>query len=270
MLSFDRGDALTVANDISGTGAVTKLGAGTTTLTGSNSYSGNTTVNSGTLENTSAFLADAADVSIAASAVLKLSFSGTDTVHALTIAGAAKPPGTYGATGSGASHIDNTHFSGTGTLTVTSGPTSAFAAWASLKGLIPGVNDGPTQDPDNDGISNLLEFVLGGDPLASDPSILPVAVLTPTDNTDVPIWILANRMDSGARACHQFAGRCQWCDCRCESGQPDDQPRRDYGDGSPLPGTWRHALRSPRCGEMSDQGGTDCARWIVSLPTHSP
>ena len=181
MLSFDRGDALTVANDISGTGAVTKLGAGTTTLTGSNSYSGNTTVNSGTLENTSAFLADAADVSIAASAVLKLSFSGTDTVHALTIAGAAKPPGTYGATGSGASHIDNTHFSGTGTLTVTSGPTSAFAAWASLKGLIPGVNDGPTQDPDNDGISNLLEFVLGGDPLASDPSILPVAVLTPTD-----------------------------------------------------------------------------------------
>ena len=58
---------------------------------------------------------------------------------------------------------DGTIDSAAATVTITVNP-SSFTAWAadSAQGLTAGVNDGPLQDPDHDGISNLLEFVLGG------------------------------------------------------------------------------------------------------------
>lgn len=65
-------------------------------------------------------------------------------------------------------------------LAVTKGVAAAigeddpYDTWASAKGLTVGVNDGATQDPDGDGINNLLEFVLGGEPLSSSGAILPV------------------------------------------------------------------------------------------------
>ncbi len=49
-LSFNRSDALTYAGVISGTGALSKLGAGTLTLSGANTYTGNTTLSAGTLQ----------------------------------------------------------------------------------------------------------------------------------------------------------------------------------------------------------------------------
>ena len=49
-LVFDRSDALTVANKISGTGTLTKTGAGTLVLSAANSYTGVTTISSGTLQ----------------------------------------------------------------------------------------------------------------------------------------------------------------------------------------------------------------------------
>ena len=48
-LVFNRSNAMTVGNTISGTGTVTQSGSGTTTLSGSNSYSGVTNVNAGIL-----------------------------------------------------------------------------------------------------------------------------------------------------------------------------------------------------------------------------
>ena len=48
-LVFNRSNTNTIANNISGTGTVTKLGAGTTTLTGTSTYTGTTSVNAGTL-----------------------------------------------------------------------------------------------------------------------------------------------------------------------------------------------------------------------------
>jgi autotransporter-associated beta strand protein len=50
VLAFNRNDTLSVANLISGTGAVEQNGTGTTTLTGTNTYTGPTTVNAGTLQ----------------------------------------------------------------------------------------------------------------------------------------------------------------------------------------------------------------------------
>ena len=49
-LQFNRSDDLGFSGAISGTGAVTKLGAGTLTLSGAGSYAGATTVSAGTLE----------------------------------------------------------------------------------------------------------------------------------------------------------------------------------------------------------------------------
>ena len=43
---------------------------------------------------------------------------------------------------------------------------SPFAAWAAAAGLTAG-NNGPADDPDNDGSANVLEFALGGNPLSA-------------------------------------------------------------------------------------------------------
>ena len=49
-LIFNRSDALTFVDDISGTGSLTKSGAGVLTLTGANTHSGGTTISDGKLE----------------------------------------------------------------------------------------------------------------------------------------------------------------------------------------------------------------------------
>ena len=63
-------------------------------------------------------------------------------------------------------------------LAVTGTP---YSNWATANGLTVGDNDGPNADPDNDGIENQLEFVLGGNPLASSAGILPSLSVTPSD-----------------------------------------------------------------------------------------
>ena len=59
-------------------------------------------------------------------------------------------------------------------------PASPYSTWASnpAQGLTAGVNDGPLDDPDRDGIANLLEFTLNGAPMVSSQAILPK--LTPS------------------------------------------------------------------------------------------
>src|SRR5205085_11662754 len=46
-LTFNRSDAITYGGGISGTGSLTKIGAGTLILTNSNTYTGGTTVGAG-------------------------------------------------------------------------------------------------------------------------------------------------------------------------------------------------------------------------------
>jgi fibronectin-binding autotransporter adhesin len=132
---------------------LTKSGAGTLVLTGpANSFSGGTFLNAGTLEVQEDGGLGSGNVTVASGATLQLDSGAThnyindsatvfllgsgkvnlvaaadnDTVAALIIDGARQPAGTWGATGSGATHLDDTHFAGSGTLAVSPGALSAF------------------------------------------------------------------------------------------------------------------------------------------------
>jgi autotransporter-associated beta strand protein len=191
--SFDITVSQALLTDPASTGGgLTKEGIGTLTLTGTNSYSGNTTVTAGTLSlgigtaNTN--LADGADVSVASGATLNLNYSGTDTIDGLTINGVAKAPGVWGSASSGAPNTDP-QLTGSGTLTVTTGPSaSAYDTWASGFSLT-GPNAAFDFDYDNDGIENGLEWILGGNPITNSAGILPVA----TKNVSGDLVLTFNR-----------------------------------------------------------------------------
>jgi fibronectin-binding autotransporter adhesin len=140
---------------LSGSGSnLSKIGTGTTILSGANTYSGATTVSAGvlTLSGATASLGTGSVTvqgttvgtalqiqagvtnAIADSALLNLLGGGTagvadqgyadlgtginEFVGSLQLNGVAQPNGTYGATGSGATHIVDEYFAGTGILTV--------------------------------------------------------------------------------------------------------------------------------------------------------
>lgn len=152
------GQAITIAQPLVGSGALTKQGTGTLTLSGGNSYSGNTTVSAGTLTLTTPYLADASTVTITAGAVLSLSHSATDQVGALIIGGVSQPAGIYDATSNPGV------ITGTGKLQVSGGSASAYDTWIAGYPSIPLGDRGPAADPDNDGYNNAAEFALGGIP----------------------------------------------------------------------------------------------------------
>ncbi|MFD0894631.1 autotransporter-associated beta strand repeat-containing protein [Luteolibacter ambystomatis] len=149
---------------ISGAIKLVKTGAGTFNLSGIHTYTGDTTVSAGKLSLTNAYLADTADVRLATGATLDLTFAGTDTIDELYIDGVAQAGGTWGAIGSGATH-ETGLITGTGKLQVTTAGGSAFDTWASSKGLTTG-NNGKADNPDGDGLNNLGEFALDGNPLS--------------------------------------------------------------------------------------------------------
>ncbi len=97
----------------------------------------------------------------------------TETAKTLIIATSVNPITGFDAS---AIQIDATGFSGGGTWAVqqtgntleavyTPAAGSPFSTWAAGKGLN-GTNNGPAQDPDGDGQSNLTEFALDGEPLS--------------------------------------------------------------------------------------------------------
>ncbi|MEK7953974.1 beta strand repeat-containing protein [Luteolibacter soli] len=166
-LTINNATASTYAGIIAnGTGGLSlvKSGAGDLTLGGANTYTGSTTVNAGTLILGASTLADSSTVSIASGAKLSIT-TASDTVTQLFLDGVQMAAGTYGATGSGAAHIDDAHFSGTGKLTVLSS-SAAYTAWAFAKGLTT-TNLIITADPDNDGLTNLAEFAFNTSPLSA-------------------------------------------------------------------------------------------------------
>ena len=167
-LVVDRNNALTVANVISGTGSFTQDGAGTTTLGGTNTYSGNTIVKEGVLVIDGDSLLDNGTLVVDGG---KVEVTNNETVTELLFGAVSQAAGTYGATGSGATNIDDTRFQGTGIVTVTG---AGYGSWITGFGLS-APNQSASADPDNDGIDNGVEWVLGGNPATGmDVSKLPV------------------------------------------------------------------------------------------------
>ena len=132
---------------------LTKSGGGVQTLSGSLKYAGNTTVNGGTLSlgNTNPNN-DLSTVTIAnAGAFLNLNFVGSDTVEKLFIGSTQLAAGVYGPSATNISQI-----TGSGTLTVTTGP--GYSSWQSANST----NETIDLDHDKDGVANGVEYFLGG------------------------------------------------------------------------------------------------------------
>jgi autotransporter-associated beta strand protein len=152
------GVAATISSAIAGGAGLVKEGPGTLNLTNtSSSRTGPTTLRAGTLSlgngSSNAKLADSSSVSISSGATLNLNYSGTDTVNSLSFAGIARPPGVYSA-------ANSPFITGSGTLTVTTGPATDYAGWATFHG----VTGGPLGDDDQDGMSNRSEHAFGLNP----------------------------------------------------------------------------------------------------------
>jgi fibronectin-binding autotransporter adhesin len=147
---------------LTGPGSLLKSGTGTLTLTGANSYTGSTTVNGGTLSLAQATLDDAATVSVSGTAVLELTHGGTDVVGSLVLGEVEQEDGVYNAANSGG------RITGSGSIQV-GGSTGGFA---SFMDQFPGLSTEEKEagaDPDNDGLSNLVEYALDGfDPIAAN------------------------------------------------------------------------------------------------------
>ena len=197
-LTIKQGSDQTFSGVIGGLGtndtnlSLVKNGASKLTLSGANNYTGSTTVNAGTLAVTSAFLANSADVLVTGTGTLELATASTDVIDQLFVNGVAQSPGIYGAMGSGA-QFERSYITGTGKLSVTTGATGDYNSWLTDNGI---AGAGSGTDSDNDGISNGIEFVIGGDP--SGPNSNSTSLL-PTGTTDANhLTFVFRRTDAAA------------------------------------------------------------------------
>ena len=141
--------------------SLTKEGAGTWALSGANTYTGDTTVNSGVLAVNGTSIPNTGKLVIAGG---KVDLTNTETVDTLFFGGVQKAAGDY------TSADPSANFTGSGTLTVLSGPPGGFSSWiagAFANGTVPLDKRGPHDDPDNDGISNLVEYAIA----SQDPTV---------------------------------------------------------------------------------------------------
>ncbi len=162
-------------NAPSQTGILTKAGSGKLTLTGLNIYSGSTIVNAGILA--------VNGTAIPGKLVInggKVEPTGTEVVTTLFFGATQQAAGTWGATGSGATNINNTYFSGTGIVSVTSG-SAGYSSWAAA--YAPGQT--ADQDHDKDGVKNGLEYFMGttGSSFTANPAPVNRKVTWPKDPT---------------------------------------------------------------------------------------
>ncbi|MCF7818551.1 MAG: autotransporter-associated beta strand repeat-containing protein [Kiritimatiellales bacterium] len=160
-----------------------KTGAGKWILSGNNTFSGGTTVSAGTLVanadgalgtndvsvadgatlvlqggSSNNYIGDLADLVLGSTAVLGLDFTGEDIIKRLSLDGGATwvADGIYNA--STLNSLGSGTYTGTGALNVGG---VGYAGWASNWGVALGAT---TDDYDNDGLPNVYEYGLGGDP----------------------------------------------------------------------------------------------------------
>ena len=179
--------------------AVTKVGAGTWTLTGTNTYTGDTAVNGGVLAVDGDAIANTNKLIINGGKVNPM--GATEVVGTLYFGATQQASGTWGATGSTATHIDDAHFTGTGVVNVTTGP-AGYTTWAAANSATGQTMD---LDHDNDGVKNGIEYFMGqtGTSFTANPAAVGDSVTWPmgtnytglygTDyevqsSTDLAIW----------------------------------------------------------------------------------
>ncbi len=167
---------------LTGTGGLEKSGAGQLTLSGANTYAGTTTVAAGVLriEKTglNAIVNAAAGTLVAEFTVQPA--AGDYPILPGPLAGSQ----TFSATGLGANQLA-TFNNLNSTVTVTNTVTDPFVTWIDSftpNTLLPDeASKLRGADPDSDGITNLMEFVIGGSPVVSSQSILPTIATVGTN-----------------------------------------------------------------------------------------
>jgi autotransporter-associated beta strand protein len=199
------GSTLTVSGGTTATtGALAKTGAGTLALSGAQQYAGATTVSTGTLALVGGSQASAITVDSGASLGFTLGFPTTSTQAVDLTNGTVKITGTVNNSSDYKLMTADLGFTFTdlgaqlGTpitgyeLQLQNGNTelwlvhtgaggTPYDTWAAGPFANPFTNTAPGVDFDNDGLSNLLEFVLGGDPTISQAGIAPSVSTSGTD-----------------------------------------------------------------------------------------
>ena len=153
-LTLNQSSNLSYSGRISGALTLAKAGNGTLTLSRSDA------------------LASSVSLMIDAGAI---SLSTSHTITALRLNGAWMPVGTYTSANSSG------RLAGAGSLSVTSNGPIGFSAWIDGFASLSSEQKQASADPDADGISNQLEYILNGNPQQANRSILPNLSRTATE-----------------------------------------------------------------------------------------
>jgi len=168
---------------IRGIGQLTVAGPGTVTLKAVNSYEGDTIVNGTLIVTGGNAIPDSGTLVINEGGLVNPSGT-TETVAALFFGEVEQAAGSWGAADSGATNISDTYFTGTGVINVVPGGSpSGFGAWQTANGTSGALED----DHDNDGVSNGIEWFLGGN--SDTTGFTPLPAVESTSGISSVTWI---------------------------------------------------------------------------------